>query len=192
MALLYPAKSTAGPSTSLGVKTAPSFAQDDHSARSPTHGTGASYGISASRMMGEGRADLPSLFAASLLSARFGCRFFLEELDGLLVAHAGCYRGELREVEGGVELYDLEEQACVHDQDHVRGAPLMIAYVGLLQDECAALVKFAQKAESIIDIVNALAFETGDALLSHIDKSSPAIPFKTWASRSSGSKPGLG
>ena len=158
----------------------------------PDSWTGASYGTSASRMMGEGRADLPSLFAASLLSARFGCRFFLEELDGLLVAHAGCYRGELREVEGGVELYDLEEQACVHDQDHVRGAPLMVAYVGLLQDECAALVEFAQKAESIIDIVNALAFETGDALLSHIDPKLTRHPFQDLGFEIVGIEAGVG
>ena len=92
----------------------------------------------------------------------------LKELDGLAVVHGG-QGGVVGEFQGCVELDGFEEDAGVHDEDHAGGAPLVVANVGLVEQEGAALFEFAQEATHVVDIVEAVAFEMGDALLGDVN-----------------------
>ena len=75
----------------------------------------------------------------------------------------------MREFEGSVELDGLDEEARIHDQDHVGGAPLVIADIGLFEEERAALVELAEDSPAVVDVADSPAFEAGDPVLGGID-----------------------
>ena len=93
----------------------------------------------------------------------------MQELDGLLVADTAGDGGELGEFQGSVEADGFEQDASIHVQNQVNRSPLVVADVGLFEEQIAAFFEFAEDAPGVVDVVEAFAFKAGDALLGHID-----------------------
>ncbi len=86
----------------------------------------------------------------------------------MAVVHGG-QGGVVADLQGGVKLDGFEEDAGIHDEDHAGGAPLVVADIGLVEEEGSALFQLAEQAAHVIDVVEAVAFEMGDALLGDVN-----------------------
>ena len=74
----------------------------------------------------------------------------------------------------------------------MRGAPLVVAYIGLFEQERAALIELADQAPSVVDGAEALAFEVGDALLGYIDPEFAGHAFEDLGFKGLGIEPWIG